>query len=157
MSDQLISVGGFRWPNAPTQWVLAPTDEAQISLGHLLEKFYELFDFDDDITFKPLVMVRDPLDKEGKPYFGSLAQILLVMYRRGYYVLIEKDFSNIFGPHAARLHRRSERGEIVWIAVLQVENISFYSDEKILAAVTTAIQSHTFYQTDKTAQILVNL
>ena len=145
---------GFMYPDAPTSWVLSPAEGECISIKNLLKKFYDLFIEDEPLSYKPLAWVLDP-EKEGHRIFGSHNNHILVIYRRNFYVVIEKCFGQIQGPHAARLMYKSDHtGEAVWIGVLQIEQI-FYSQERMELLLTEAIKQREFYQSPETEKIIV--
>ena len=149
-----MKLQGFRFYDAPCQWVIEKKLERVTSIGKLLEKFYDLFTPEDDVSFNPLAVAIDP-EKNGDRIFGKLGSYVLVIYRRDFYVVIEKNFSNLYGPHAAQLMYKSDQtGEPIWIAILQIEGL-FYSQDKLVAYLTDAIKSQSFFQTPETSETIV--
>lgn len=147
---------GFRFHDAPIEWVLAPVEPKVATLQQLLQKFYNEFDPSEPETHNPLGVVRNPTDKEGKKFYGE-SETIVAAYRRGFFVTIECLYREHYGPHRARLLYRSwQTGDLIWVAILQIEEF-FFSDEKMLSALTRGIQESTFFQSQKTASTIIIL
>lgn len=146
----------FGFEGAPLHWSLELTDPRYASLQQLLEKFMEEWSWGK----KPLGWVQNPETKDGQPYFadGTNNDYIVAPYRKNFYIVIERSLGEIFGPHIARLMYRSWQvsGEISWVAVCQIEAM-WHSDERMLKALTTAIDSGELYQSLKTAETIVLL
>lgn len=148
---------GFRFHDAPIEWVLAPIDPKTATLQQLLQKFYAEFDpRDDEELFRPLAFVRNPVDQELRPFYGE-HEAILVAYRRSFIVTMECAYRAPYGPHAVRLLYKSwQTSELIWVAILQIEEF-FFSDEKMLTALTDKISKSNFFQTPKTASTIIIL
>ena len=147
--DEPLELWGFKFPDAPTKWVLEKVDPEFITLGRLLAKFYENLSYDPE----PLKWVRDPLTPEGNPYYGDA--VIVVLYPRNFYIVIEKQFGELYGPHAARLFYRSyTTKEIFWIAIVQITEM-FHSDERLKLSLASELAAKNLYQCNVTAEIIV--
>lgn len=159
-----MDLRGFRFDNAPWQWSLQPADCKVASLAHLFRRWKE------DVAYNscPLLLkqpdksnaylLRDPLNADGKPYYDPCTNWVVIAYRQNFYIVIEKQYHEMFGPHPARLFYRSYQleDEICWVAIAQL-NFMWYSDEKLLIAVREAIQAEEFYQSERTGETIVIL
>jgi hypothetical protein len=149
-------VQGFRFNNSPIKWVFDETINQAITMERVLEKFYELFPTDepeDEYTFKPIGWVRDP-EEEGKRIYGR-ETVVVAIYRKHYYCVVEKQFGNLYGPHPCRLFWRNYN-ELAWVAIVQISEM-FYSDERMRAAIDTAIREKQFFQSDETKKSIVTI
>ncbi len=147
-----MTVQPFRFPNAPAHWILAPSDTK--SIGQLLSEFYDGFYPDELQPFKPLGWALDP-EKDGERIFGKLGSFICAPYRRGYYVVIEKAFGELFGPHAVRLMYKSyQLGEPIWVAILQI-SAPFTIQERMENELREAIRTRQFFQSEQTAETQV--
>lgn len=147
-----MDLQGFLFPDSPWKWQFATADYKVASLQQLLQKFEDEYNYDE----KPLAFARDPVNKEGRPYYATTTNWIVLPYRRGFYFTIERN--GMFGPHACRLYYKSWQadGEIAWVAICQVSAM-WHSDERMLAAFTEAINSDELYQSPKTAATIVIL
>lgn len=143
-------IGGFRFPNSPIQWVFDYAIHDTLTMEQLLERFYSRFiseEPEDEYTYKPITFVRDP-EKEGKRIYGDNTNFIVVIYPKGFHCVIEKQFREIYGPHACKLFWKND-DELMWVATLQICEM-FFSDDKILAALATAIKKRQFFQSEET-------
>jgi len=140
---------------APAYWVLE-IEHRVMSLAQVLQRFYDEFDPEEPLSFNPLSLIYNP-EKEGKRIFSfDNEQVLAAIYRKGFYVIIEKHFRLIEGPHAAFLYYRTFQVEgVVWVATLQISDAMFYNDAAMLSALTLAIFNRDFYQSPKSAEQIV--
>ncbi len=147
-----MTVQPFRFADAPAHWVLAPS--VTKSIGQLLREFYDDFHPDDAHPFMPLGWVLDP-EKNGERIFGKLGSFICAPYRRGFYIVIEKAFGQLFGPHACRLMYKSyQLGEPIWVAILQL-SAPFAMEEKMKEALREAISTRQFFHSEQTAETQV--
>ncbi len=145
-------LAGFRFDNAQTKWVLEDRITKVKTLKQLLDEFYTEHS-DSEPPYKPLGWIRDP-EQEGRRIYGDTTTVIMAPYRRGYYIVIEKQFQLIQGPHAARLYWKHPDGGVVWVAIMQLQCM-FYSDERMQSLLLTLLESREFYQSDKTAAIVI--
>ena len=150
-------LNGFRYNDAPHTWALVEADYEVKSIGQLLYRFYSEFDIEDPEVNKPLAFSRDPQNKDQKPIYGPYNNVVVLPYRRNFYIVVEKKYREIYGPHCARIFYKCRQiDDVVWVAILQFEAM-FYNDEAILKAVTEGILSHGFYQSPQTRDEIVVL
>lgn len=149
---EALPVQGFRFHDAPITWELAPVEHERITLGRLLKRFYDSFDPKDIVSYRPPAFVRNPIQKNGEPAYDR--DVIVIPYYRGFRVVLEKE--GMFGPHPAYLYYYCEQvqGEVVWIATMQIEGM-YYDDKVLLDEVTCAIRLKHFYQSPKSAEIIV--
>lgn len=157
MSEQQTkTLRGFRFEGAPFEWVLSPQEPKVATLQQLLQKFYDEFDPSEPDTYKPLGLVRNPMDVELQPYFGN-NEVIAIPYRKRFLIIVEEQFREPFGPHPARLlYKCWQTDEMIWVAILQISEF-FFSDEKMLLALTLGIQESNFFQSPKTASTIIIL
>src|SRR5687768_4104023 len=130
-----LRLQAFKYADSPIEWELAPVDSEVTSLGQLLQRFYTLFDRHDVVTFNPLAWHRNPIQANGEPLYSG--DNILVLYRRGYHVRIEKE--GMFGPHPAFLYYRCQEVEdTLWLATLQISGM-YYDDDLLRGEITAAI------------------
>lgn len=144
---------------APAFWVFERVLR-QMSMRQLLQRFYDEFDANDIYTCLPISRVYNPEDKiTGKRYFGfSNEQVVLFIYRRGFYVVIEKHWRLMEGPHATKLFYKSEQTkETLWVATLQLDECMFYNEDVVTNKLTEAILNRDFFQSDRTADEIIFL
>jgi hypothetical protein len=145
-------VQGFRYDDSPAGcWELS-TDYKFTSLQQLLAKFYEEWQWSPDF----LGWARDPVNKDGQPEFDPVTNWIVAPCRRRFYITIERQFKEMFGPHPMRLMYRSDQvdNEICWVAICQLNGM-WHSDERIKAAAIDAINTKQLYQSERTAQELI--
>lgn len=149
-----MDVQGFRFHDAPIQWALEPVDCKLASCATLLAKFLEEWSYDQ----KPLAWARNPVDKDGRPYYEPITDWIVAPYRRNFRLVIERQFGEMFGPHPVRLYYESWQipGELAWIAICQIRAM-WHSDDRMLLAVQEAVNAGELYQSEKTAETLVLL
>ena len=149
-----IDLRGFRFADAPVQWVLSPADPKVATLQSLLEKFMEEWQWGK----KPLGWARDPVNKKGDPLLNPCANWIVAPYRRDFYITIGRSFNEIFGPHAVRLMYRPWQleSDCVWVAVCQIRAM-WHSDKRLLEAMLMAIDAGELFQSKETADTIVIL
>lgn len=149
-------VQGFKFHDAAITWELQAADLKVASLQQILERFYGQFDFSDLESFNPLGWARNPENKDGTLFYG-LSDVIVVPFRRGFYIVIEKQYRELYGPHSARLlYKGHQCEETIWVAIMQVE-CYFYSDDKLRELLLAAIHEKAFYQSEHTQQQIVIL
>lgn len=143
---------------APAFWVFE-RDIKECSLRQLLQRFYDDFDPEEELTYKPLSMVYNPETADGKRIFSfDHDQVAVFVYRRGFYCVLEKHYHSIEGPHTVMLYYRSYQvHDVVWVATLQMDEAMFYDEDKLKSRLTEYIKQHEFYQSDKSGEIIIIL
>jgi hypothetical protein len=145
-----MDVEGFLFENAAWRWELAKVDMEVCSMGQLVERFKENYSY----SAKPLAWVRDPINPtEGKPWYGD-ENVIIVAFPGRFFVKIEKAHREMFGPHRTKLfYKAYQVEESYWLATLQLEAM-FYSDERMLIALTQGI-TNGFYISEYSSKIIV--
>jgi hypothetical protein len=140
----------FNGENCPHSWVLEK--ELKVAtLQELLGKFYEELDY----GFYPLAWAYNP-EKEGKPMYPD-QHVVVVPFRLGFRVIIDRHGRFIGGPHAAMLYYKCYQIEdVVWVATLQLEAM-FFNDQAMKDALSTAITNREFFHSEKTGQTIITL
>lgn len=159
-----MDLSGFRFDSSLWRWTLEPVDLRVTSLQTLLATFTEDWKYD----YHPILLrqpdgtngylIRDPADKNGEPYYDPLTNWIYLQYRRGFYITIERQYREIFGPHPARLFYRSwqQPGEIIWVGICQVSAM-WHSDERMFKGLQESVNEGGFYQSPKTAETIIVL
>jgi hypothetical protein len=145
-----MDLEGFQYENAPWVWSFQPIDYDVASMGQLVARFNENFSY----SAKPLAWVRNPVRAtEGTAYYQD--DVIVIPYSSNFYVLIEKAYREIFGPHRVKLlYKAYQVPETYWLATLQL-CVSYYSDDDLLIALTQAITNNEFYISERSAKIIV--
>lgn len=142
---------------APAYWVLE-TQYRQLSLAQMLQRFYDDFDPTEPLTYDPLGVVYNPEDANGKRFYSfDNEQVVVFAYRRGFYIVVEKHWRYMEGPHSTKLFYKCHQiKDTIWIATLQLNGM-FYNEEAMLSAVILAVINQEFYQSEKSANEIVML
>ena len=151
-NDELPDLQGFKFFNAPMRWVLEAKEPEVTTLGQLLKRFMEEWEWGK----KPLGWARNPLAPDGTPFYGDVVDVVVAPYRKNFYVVIERAFNDLFGPHCVRVFYKSHqiKDDVVWVAICQI-CCMWHSDEKLQAAMIEAIDAGELYQSEKTAAEIV--
>ena len=133
---------------------IEPTDLSLSSAGALLDRFNYDVDLDDPLTAKPLGMVLNPEVRGVRVYVYD--DVWLIPYRRSFRAVVIKHSRYASGPHACRLYYRSEQTQrLYWIATLQICDVMFYSEEKMLATLIECRLSRAWYISPKSRKDII--
>lgn len=148
-----MEIQGFKFLDSNAgYWVLERVDTQFATLAQMLALFLEDWAYDP----KPLGWSRNPEDKDGRK-FMDIGDWIVAPCRRGFYLTIERSFNQLFGPHCVRLMYRSwqSKGDVVWVAICQIERVLWHNDVKMLASLQEQINSGALYQAEKTAGTII--
>lgn len=145
-----VDLDGFKFSDADVRWELVPADLAVTTPALLLPRFRREWRW----WLRPLAFVRNP-EKQGMPVFGPY-DVIVAVYSKGFYIVIERYGREMYGPHPARLYYRSHQmpGEIAWVAILQI-SAYWYSDERILDDLNAQIRNKKLWHSQHTANLIV--
>lgn len=147
-----LDVAGFKFDDSEAaRWELVPADMQVTTPAVLLRQFRKEWRW---WIKKPVAWVRNPEDREGHSIYGT--DVIVVVYPRNFYIVIERYHREIFGPHPARLFYRSWQvlEETAWIAICQLQ-IMWHSDERMFKALTHEIRNRNFWHSEATAKEIV--
>lgn len=146
-----LDIGGFKFDDSDAaRWEFLPKDLEVTTTAALLRKFRQEWRW----WKNPIMFVRNP-EKEGKLIFG-IHDVIVALYPKGFYIIIERYHREIYGPHAARLFYRSYQvsTEVAWVAIHQLEAY-WYSDERMLKVLNHAAKNRKFWHSPATASTIV--
>lgn len=139
-----VDVGGFRYQDSHIRWELQPVELEVTNCIRLLRKFRREWRW----WIKPIAWIRNET-------VGG-ADVILVLYSKGFSIRIDRYGNEIFGPHPCTLFYKSwqDKTEVVWVAICQIEAM-WHSDERMLKALNHSIRNGELWQSDQTAQTIV--
>ncbi len=122
-------------------------------VGEVLKGFYKEMEWDS----KPLAISLNP-EVRGTPVYKEHTYYILYRSRNRYHVTVTTNYSQVSGPHIAKLFYRSQQTmQMFWIATLQITDTMFFNQDKIIDALAYAIATEAFYASDKSKKDLITL
>lgn len=148
-----VKVQGFLHEDSPFVWFFEKNYRT-CRLSYLLERFYDQFDYKDIESFTWLSWIRDPKIQD-KPLYSE--EKILVIFRRNFYITIERHFRYVSGPHITQLFYRCEQiQDTVWVATLQSSGM-FFKDSALQDDLRTNLVERNFYHSLKSAEAIIIL